>query len=152
MKDAEWVLVMNASRARVVRGLPLRGAPAEPELVLRAETRRLREIMADRPGRSFSSGARRRRSAMEYASDPVREDERAFVRQVVALLEAHRLAGEFNALSVVAGARMLGLLREAMPRPLAALVRRECRLNLADVDEAHLPERLRQALRQTLDH
>ncbi len=146
MRKAEWVLVISATRARVVRGLPPHGPPAEPELVMRCANRKLRDIMADRQGRVFASRASGRRSAMEYSADPVREDEKEFVREVVALLEAHRLAGDFDGLSVVAGAHMLGLLRQAMPRALAARVRRECRKNLVDVDEAHLPDRLREVL------
>lgn len=146
MAADEWVLVMNSSRARVVRGLPPRGAPALPELSMRSPNRRLGEIMADKPGRSFSSGAQGRRSAMDYASDPVREHDLDFARQVVAMLESHRAAGDFASLSVIAAPQMLGLLREAMPPALAALVRRESDKNLAGVDDSVLHDAIRAEL------
>ncbi|SFI52155.1 host attachment protein [Albimonas pacifica] len=146
MSADEWVLVMNSSRARVVRGLPREGSPALPELSMRAPNRRLGELMADKPGRSFASGAPGRRSAMDYGSDPLREHDRDFARQVIAMLEPHRAAGEFRALSIIAAPEMLGHLREAMPPALAAMVRRESDKNIAGVHDSVLLEAIRAEL------
>jgi Protein required for attachment to host cells len=69
-----WVLVADGARARIIRELVLGADAGErlDDIVFDAEHKQLREIMSDRPGRTFASqGARR--SAMEYHSDPVRE-------------------------------------------------------------------------------
>lgn len=146
MKKVEWVLVMNETRARVVRGLPAAGEPARAELVLRAESRKLRDIMSDKPGRSFSSGSGGRRSAIDYGGDPLRQDQIEFVHQTVALLEAHRRAGEFDTLAVVAAPHMLGLLREELSKALTACIGTEISKNLAGIAETELPAVLRREL------
>jgi protein required for attachment to host cells len=144
--EIEWILVMNATRARLIRGLPESGEPAAPELVLRAPSHHLREVMSDKPGRSFSSGSPGRRSAMDYGSDPLRQDELEFVRQVIALIESHRRAGDFDRLAIVAAPHTLGLLREEMPHALQPLVSRELAKNLAGVLETALPGVLKREL------
>ena len=128
MTTAEWALVMNATRARILRGLSP-GAP--PELVMRAGHRRLRAMLADRRGLELPAGSQ--------VPDPLHEDDRDFVREVVAMLEAHRLAGDFEVLTVIAAPRTYELLHEAMPGRLAARVHRRTERNLAAVDPVDLP-------------
>jgi len=139
-KKKTWALAMNATHARIVRALERTGEGLPAELVLRSENRHLKDIMADKPGRSFTSMGGGRRSSMEYASDPIREDQREFVRQVVRVLETHRLAGDFDALAVFAAPAVLGLLRDEMPSRLAATIVEESPKNLmhlSDNDLAH---------------
>lgn len=128
-KDITWALVINATTARIVRGLHKDAPPDAPELVITTDHKDLREIMADKPGRSYASVGTSR-SAMEYASDPVRDAERAFVLQALAILDLHRLAGDFQHLVVAAGPEMLGMVRDVLPKPLAALVSCEINKNL----------------------
>jgi protein required for attachment to host cells len=137
-RDVLWVLVLNSTRARVLRDLRRDGTVAEPELVLRCEHRALRDIMADKPGRSFASAGGGRRSAMEYRSDSLREDERAFAGEVILLLETHRRAGEFDRLAVFASAEMLGLFRSLVPPPLRSLIEMEAPRNLMHESETGL--------------
>jgi protein required for attachment to host cells len=123
-----WVLLADASRAKVVR-IPrhMAGAPREAiETVLEfgAEHRQLREIMADEPGRSYASTGKRR-SAIEYHSDPVREQTRAFARTIVSELEERFAQADFERLVVCAPARMLGALREARSEALADVTFKE---------------------------
>ena len=91
-RSKTWALVINGARCRILRGLAVDGDEVSAELVLRSESRHLRDIMSDKPGRSFASAGGGRRSAMEYASDQIAEDRREFIRQVIALLESHRCA------------------------------------------------------------
>ncbi len=135
-----WALVLNGARCRILRGISHQGEAAPAELVLRSESRKLRDIMSDKPGRSFASKGGGRRSAMEYASDPIAEDQREFVRQVISLLESHRLAGDFDSLAVFAEHEMLGLLRQMMPHTLAGLVIREVPRNLLQFSAQELAE------------
>ncbi len=145
-RPTEWILVLSATRARLLRGLPAPGEPARPELVLRAPSHKLRDIMSDKPGRSFSSGSKRMRSAMEYGSDPLRQDEIEFLRQVIALVEAHLHAGEFERLVVVSAPRTLGLWREELPGSLRHIISGEIAKNFAGIDESALPAMLRTEL------
>jgi protein required for attachment to host cells len=135
-----WILVMNSTRARILRGVPSR-APARAELVLRSNQRRLREVISDtlvtRPMSQFNgplseAGWRR----------PLDEDEVVFSRQVAALLEAHRLAGDFGRLAVFAAPEMLEILHQAMPPALRDRIVAEVDENLIALSEAELPKRV----------
>jgi protein required for attachment to host cells len=121
-----WVLVADGARARILRDVLSAGEPpgACDDLVFHAERRQLREIMADKPGRSFaSSGARR--SAMEYHSEPVREEDRAFASMLAHTLHNHHLAKDFDQLVVAAAPQMLGDLRQAFPESLRKVIAAE---------------------------
>jgi protein required for attachment to host cells len=135
-----WALVVNGARCRILRGVSGQVEDAPSELVLRSESRNLRDIMADKPGRSFASMGGGRRSAMEYAGDPLAEDQRDFIRQIIALLESHRRAGDFDRLAIFAEHDMLGHLRQLMPQMLAGLVIREVPKNLLHLSAQELAE------------
>lgn len=142
----EWILVLNAHHARLIEGLATPRSPAPAEQVLEASPGKLADVMADKPGRSFTSSGGGRRSAMSYASDPIRDAERAFVKRTIEMIEAAREGGTFDSLAVFAAPEMLGLLREAMPEALRRIVSREVSRNLAGLDA----ERLQQALRDEM--
>lgn len=112
-----WILIADSSRARIVRSA---GAKAEPleDIVFEADHKQLKEIMADKPGRSFASVGTNR-SAMEYHSDPVRRQSEEFAALLVEELGQRSAGGEFDRLAVVAEPRMLGLIRRALPQQLA---------------------------------
>lgn len=135
-----WALVLNGARCRILRGVTGSVDDAPSELVLRSESRNLRDIMADKPGRSFASAGGGRRSAMEYAGDPLVEDQRDFIRQIIALLESHRRAGDFDKLAVFAEHDMLGHLRQMMPQMLADMVICEVPKNLLHLSAQDLAE------------
>jgi protein required for attachment to host cells len=135
-----WALVLNGARCRILRGASGVVDDAPPELVLRSESRNLRDIMADKPGRSFASARGGRRSAMEYAGDPLAEDQRDFIRQIIALLESHRRAGDFDKLAIYAEHDMLGHLRQMIPQTLADTVIREVPKNLLHLSAQDLAE------------
>jgi protein required for attachment to host cells len=135
-----WALVIDGARCRVLRGLTTKGDDALAELVLRSEHRNLRDIMSDKPGRSFPSAGGGRRSALEYASDPVAEDQRNFIRQVIALLESHRRASDFDKLAVFAEHGMLGHLRQLLPQSLRDRVIREVPKNFLHLPAQELSE------------
>jgi protein required for attachment to host cells len=135
-----WALAINSSRSRIVRGLGQEADGAPVELVLRSEARHLRDIMSDKPGRSFASTGGGRRSAMDYAGDPIAEDQREFIRQVIAVLDSHRRAGEFDKLAVFAEHDMLGHLRQMLPQTLRDMVICEVPKNLLHLSPHELPK------------
>jgi protein required for attachment to host cells len=83
---------------------------------------------------------------MEYGSDPVAEDQREFIRQIIALLESHRRAGDFDKLAIFAEHDMLGQLRQMMPQSLADLVIREVPKNLLHLSAQELAEAVSRGL------
>jgi protein required for attachment to host cells len=117
MKDRVWALVMNSTQARIMQGIAKGENGGAPDLILLAEHRKLRDIMSDKPGRSFSSVGRGR-AAMEYASDPVKDAKRAFAEQAITLLHQHFVKHDFTHLAIFAGPDMLGLLRDGLPADL----------------------------------
>ncbi len=138
-----WFLVTDGAKARIVRDLKIRPGTGErlEDLVLEVQHNRRQEIMADRPGRSFSSHDARR-SAMEYRSDPVREQQQGFAAKLIEDLEGHRKGEAFDRLVIIAAPRMLGLLREAMPGSLKSVVVGEFAKDLANLPENKLHDTL----------
>ncbi|WP_281354797.1 baeRF12 domain-containing protein [Rhodovulum strictum] len=131
-----WVLAMNPTRARILRGLGEPGAAgAAAELVMRAGHRHLLAAM----DRAAAEG-------LTHDADPVAADQRDFVRQVVHLLEAHRLAGDFERLAVFASPALLCELRSQMPARLAATLAAERARSLMHLSEADLARAARSEL------
>ena len=141
-----WALVLNGSRCRILRGITHKDSVRPTELVLRSVSRNLRDIMSDKPGRSFTSAGGGRRSSMEYAGDPIAEDRQEFLGQVIAVLESHRRAGDFDQLAVFAEHGMLGHLRQMMPQTLAGLVIREAPRNLLHLSAHDLADAVSRSL------
>lgn len=129
MKDVVWALVMSSTQARIIKGIARGAVDDLAELTLHTEHKDLREIMSDKPGRSFSSVGSAR-SAMEYASDPVKDAKRAFVDEVATLLHRHFAQHDFTRLAVFAAPEMLGLLRDGLPPDLGHAVIIEMPKNL----------------------
>lgn len=113
-----WALVMNGTRARVLRGLENGVSDKTIELVSKAQSSHLRDILSDKSGRSFASDGSGRRSAMEPGSDPILRDMQEFAVDTIALLERHGRAGDFEKLAIFAAPRMLGILRRELPATL----------------------------------
>ncbi|MCB1472544.1 MAG: host attachment protein [Rhodobiaceae bacterium] len=129
-----WILIADASRARVVEVL---GASGDPQtlanLVFRNDVKKAQDIMADRPGRTFDS-AGKGRHAMVDSSDPVGEAERRFAASVLSEIESHASDDAFDRFVVVAPPSMLHHLRREMPQRLAERLEREI-----DKDLTHVP-------------
>jgi protein required for attachment to host cells len=140
-----WGLAIDGARARIVRDLEeeLHGAPVPEELGLEVRPHKLGEIMSDRPGRGHASVGSAR-SAMEYASDPVREAERDFCEEVLWLLGSHHRRGDFDRLVVAAEPRMLGLLRDRRSREIEAATVAEVPKDLLHLSPSDLRDRLRE--------
>jgi protein required for attachment to host cells len=140
MKNKDvWALVMSSTQARILSGIAKGETSGEPELVLHCEHKDLREIMSDKPGRSFSSVGMGR-SAMEYASDPIKDAKIGFAKQAVALLQQHFVNHDFTRFAIFASPEMLGILRDSLTPDLTRALIAEVPKNLL-----HEPaQRLRQ--------
>jgi protein required for attachment to host cells len=138
MKDVagEWVLVADASRARVFE----RGSGGLREIAdfLHSESRlRNQELDADRPGRSFGVGPTHH--GLSQAHDAHSTEAIRFAGELAEYLDATRTRHEFKTLTLVAPAPMLGRLRAALPLAVAALVGLEVVKNLVR-DDPHTIE------------
>lgn len=120
-----WYLVMNSHRARILRGLPAHGAAAGPEIAVETPAPQLRDLVSDKPARSFASAGGGRRSAVEPGSDPVKEQERAFLQEVVETLKTAHAREGFDGLVLIGSPEIVGLWRREAPADLQALVGRE---------------------------
>ncbi len=107
-----WILAADGNQARLLKGVNfLKDDQKSPEQeIFRSDPKKAQDIMSDRPGRSFSSHGPGR-SAMEYTSDPVRDEQQRFTAEVAEKLEGYAGAGAFDRLIVCAAPQTLGDLR-----------------------------------------
>lgn len=142
--EKTWIVVADASRARLLVRTGKGGSLEEPEDLVHPEGRMPdRDIVSDRPGRSFDS-AGEGRHAMEPRTDPGQEAAQEFAREVADVLEGHRAKGDFQRLILIAAPRFLGMLRDHLGKDTRRLVDGELDKDLvrADLEEIlrHLPE------------
>lgn len=132
-----WVLVMSSTRARIQRGLQPATEPQSTELVLRSEERRLLGAFPDIVDQT-SKGGGQRPAAVKAAVEVLREDVRDFVREVIAVLEAHRRAGEFHKLALFAPSPVMAVVHNELPTALRGLVILEAERDLVRLAAADL--------------
>jgi protein required for attachment to host cells len=127
-----WILLADGAQAKVfAHSGPGTGLRPVEDLLFEDEPRRAREIMADKPGRAFSSMGSGR-SAMEYSSDPVKVREANFVKQVAEELERRYQQSAFSRLIIAAAPTALGTIRGALSDNLKEAVVAEMPKNLTN--------------------
>jgi protein required for attachment to host cells len=127
-----WILLADGAQAKVfAHSGPGTGLRPVEDLLFEDEPRRAREIMADKPGRSFSSMGSGR-SAMEYTSDPVKVREANFVKQVAEELDRRYQQSAFSRLIIAAAPSALGNIRGALSDNLKEAVVAEMPKNLTN--------------------
>ena len=102
-----------------------------------------RDLVSDRPGRSYESvGSQRHAIARE--NDPRQLEAVRFAKRISRRLDEARRKGEFEELIVVAGPPFLGLMRHQMSRPTRERVVHEIHKDLVhspvEALRKHLPE------------
>lgn len=147
-KAKTWALVSDGVRARIVRGLEGDEAEESIEVVSKAQSTHLRDILSDKSGRSFASFGGGRRSGMEPGSDPIRRDMQDFAKETFEVLERHHRAGDFDKLAIFAEPRMLGILRAEIPAKLQAVVTTEQPVNLVQLSKTELRAAVLRMLRE----
>ncbi|MFC3075365.1 host attachment protein [Shinella pollutisoli] len=124
-----WILAADGNQARLLKGVNLlKDGQQNPEQeVFSCEVKKAQDIMADKPGRSHSSVGYGR-SAMEYSSDPVREEQQKFAAEVAERIDGYAADGNFDRLVLCAAPQTLGDLR-------AKLSERTRTLTAAEIDK-----------------
>jgi protein required for attachment to host cells len=115
MTATTWILAADGNQARLLKGVNLlKDESQSPEQeVFRWEPKRVQDIKSDKPGRSFSSVGPGR-SAMEYSSDPVRDEQQKFTAEVAGRIDDYAAEGAFDRLVVCAAPQTLGDLRNKL--------------------------------------
>ncbi|MGI9463419.1 MAG: host attachment protein [Aestuariivirgaceae bacterium] len=120
-----WIVIANGGEARIyLNEGRLDGVHEIDGMAFHTEHLPAREIMADRPGRSFDSVGGGRH-AMEDPSDPAEQREAEFARQIADATRKGLSEHRYNRLSVVASPAMLAHLRQALPADVRARVHAE---------------------------
>jgi protein required for attachment to host cells len=113
-----WILVADGSQARrFCNDGPGRGVAPLSDDLLTGRNLPGREIMSDRPGRTFDSVGQGRH-AKEPRADPRAVEKRRFAHTLAAILEDGLNQGRFDCLVLVAPPRTLGLLRDELSKSL----------------------------------
>ncbi|MEQ1771430.1 MAG: host attachment protein [Devosia sp.] len=138
-----WVVVADGAQAKIFENDgPGKGLRALKDLNKEQEPLQAREIMADKPGRSASSGGAGARSAMEYHSDPVQVRERRFVEELAETLDRKHQQGAFDRLVIAAAPTALGDLRPALSAGVKSTIVAELPKDLTNLPLPKLAEHL----------
>ena len=139
------IIVADQSKARLFSINSPEGALNEIQCLEHDVAREKSGALAsDRPGRSFDSGGQGRH-AMSTSVDPMEQEAIRFAKEIGEQVTVICRDGNYNHLMIIAAARFLGLLREAIDNPQQLTVT-EINKNLGQYNareiRTHLPDRL----------
>jgi protein required for attachment to host cells len=120
---------------------PGKGLTALDEFKMTNDAPPTREIMSDRPGRSFNSVGQGR-SGMEPRTDAHDLEETKFAHGVLSQIEAAMSRNVADKLVLVAAPRTLGEMRKAMPKSLANHLTATLDKDLTKTPASELPKHL----------
>ena len=139
-----WILVAHEAGARVFENCGPGKGIGLVETVEHPEGReRDRELVSDRPGRSFrKDSGDPRRASMSRSEGPHDRAVSDFARALADKLRHARMENRYERLVLVAPPRFLGLLRSSLDGPTGQLVIGSVDKDLAASKEPELVERL----------
>lgn len=135
------LLVFDSSKARFYRMLPS-GKIKFLNEVQSDLSHSNKDIVSDRPGRSFSSTTAGR-SAIEPQHDPHKQEKHNFVHQLVETLESAYDRNEFRQLVVAAPERSIGEFRSLIPDKIKKSIQREVPKELVHYSDHEIEARLK---------
>ncbi len=145
-RGTTWVLVADAMCARVEENTPGAGLAEVPGAVVEGPSLRDREIVSDRPGRTFGPDGQGRH-AMERDTDPARHEERQFVQEITGWLTLALRGDDFGRLTIVAAPRTLGNPRSALSATVEARIVRDLDKHLTRERSAAIVDAVRDWIR-----
>ena len=136
-----WIVIADGNQAKVFEHEgPGKGLRPLKDLSFEQEPLRASEIMADKPGRSFTSAGPGSRSSMEYSSDPVAVRERKFVERLADMLNEKQQQGKFDRLVIAAAPTALGDIRPALSDQVRDRILAEMPKDLTNIPVPKLAE------------
>lgn len=128
-----WIVIADGAQARIVlNDGPGRGVKPGPDVEFAAANIPGRDIMADRPGRTFDSSGQGRH-AKEPRSDPREVEQNKMLRELTKFLEQEAKKDSYDRLVIVAPPRALGSLRSGFSAQVRARVTGELDKDLTQV-------------------
>jgi protein required for attachment to host cells len=141
-----WILVADSARARLFfNDGPGKGVKSVSDHVFQHPTPPGREIMSDRPGRTFDSVGGGRH-AKEPRTDPRKVEKRSFAHELAAMLDDGLKQGKFERLVLVAPPGELGLLRAELSEAVQKRVSAELNKDLTGLTPSEIPDHLGDAI------
>ncbi|MFW5967620.1 MAG: host attachment protein [Persicimonas sp.] len=150
-----WILVADASQARLFSAKPKYSAPGEFEFDSfetvnewnndegRAKNQ---DLETDRPGRFYdrtgSGEGIGEKSGWEPAEEAKTHEARAFARELIEYLTSNLQKGRFEKLTLAAPPKFLGIFRDASNPTLTKVINTEIGKDLSNVADHDLRERL----------
>ena len=133
--QANWVVVADRAIARIFAQHDGPGSELQSVKTLRhPESReRMSDEVSDGPG-SFAGGGIAGHESGEPQQDHRHHTAEVFAKEVAEYIDAARQRHEFGELTLVAPPLFLGTLRDALPAPLAKLVRTEVHKDYTHLD------------------
>ncbi len=141
-----WILIADGARARILEHKgPGSGVAAVKGMEFSAEKLKPSDIMADKPGRAFSS-AGVSRSAIEPKTDPVAKREADFMAMLAGVLNVKHNSAAFARLVLVAAPKALGDLRKALGEPVRKIVHAEIAKDLTKTPNDKIGKHLEEVM------
>jgi protein required for attachment to host cells len=138
-----WIVVADASRARVFSRTGRSALTEVATLVHPASRLHARDLGTDAPGRQSGHGGRRHQ--VEPRNDPKEVETIAFAREIAKRVTAARVADEFDELVLIAPPHFLGDLRQMLDDPTRGRIAWTSSKDLAQADPATIEAELERA-------
>lgn len=136
-----WIVIADGNQAKVFEhDGPGKGLKPLKDLNFEQEPLRAQDIMADKPGRSFTSAGPSSRSSIEPSSDPVAVRERKFVEKLADVLHEKQQEGKFDRLVIAAAPTALGDIRPALSDQVKDTILAEMPKDLTNIPMPKLAE------------
>jgi len=133
-----WILIADGGQAKVFEHTGAgTGLRAVSDFMLEEEHLKAQDIMADKPGRSFSSVGQGR-SSYQPETDPVQAREAQFVKSVAERLDRRFQSGDFQRLVIAAAPAALGDLRPHLSKGLQGALIAELPKDLTNIPTGKL--------------
>lgn len=140
-----WIVIADGAQARILENSgPGKGLIPVPAAAMRKTSRPSRDIDTDRPGRGYHPWGQHH--AMDSQSDPHREEKRRFADLLAEHVNEAALNHSYDRLILVAPAKTLGDLRQALSKEAAARLDGELPKDLTKISEHDLPRHLSEVI------
>jgi protein required for attachment to host cells len=141
-----WVVIADGGHAKVFETEGRAGELAPVvDMMFSADLPANRDILTDRPGRTFESHGHGRH-AMENPSDPHRQLKREFAKKLGGILQTKLMEKRFDRLVLVAPPAALGDLRDVLAKDVQAKVVAELAHDLVKTPHNELASHLKDVL------
>jgi protein required for attachment to host cells len=140
-QERTWIVVADGARARFFSPaedgktlVPARKA----DMVAPQSRQHTRDLVSDRPGRSFSSSRAGQRHSFEATHDPHKLEKHKFTAALAGMLDEACERKDFDQLVLVAPHRSLGELRGLLSERVQRCIRKEIARDLTGVTPSTL--------------